>query len=204
MRARSSLHKNLTYIKSKRKTGRVIILMVLSEDSTNSKDETMSKKDRILLAEKNLGHLLEWIGRFDTKSSVVLGIDTGMLGALATFAPAFNLWTPLMKGCVILSLILLLVSFLFVYLSNYPRLKGPNNSLFYFGSICRKCFEQYSLEFSGLSTDQCLEDILQQCHRNSEILNKKFANLRWAYRLLLLAVFPWAFTIYLFRVFPLS
>lgn len=167
-------------------------------------DGPMSGKEQLRLAEKNLEYLLEWIGRFDTKSSVILGIDTGMLGALATFAPAVNLWTLLMKGFAILSIILLLISLLFVYLSNYPRLKGSSDSLFYFGSVCQKCFDQYHQEFSKLSAEECLKDILGQCHRNSEILNQKFSYLKWAYRLLLVGVIPWAITIYLFRIIPLA
>lgn len=165
-------------------------------------DEPMSVKEQLGLAEKNLEYLLEWVGRFDSKSSVILGIDTGMLGVLATFAPAKNLWDSLMIGFAVLSIILLLISLLFVYLGNYPRLKGPSESLFYFGSICRKCFNQYQQEFSKRSTEEHLKDMLEQCHRNSEILNQKFKYLKWSYRLLLIGVIPWAITVYLFRSIP--
>ena len=162
----------------------------------------LSAKEQLGLARKNLEYLLEWVGRFDSKSSVILGIDTGMLGVLATFAPAQNLWDSQMRDSAILSIGLLLASLLFVYLGNYPRLKGPSESLFYFGSIRRKCFKQYQQEFSKRSTEEHLKDMLEQCHRNSKILNQKFNYLKWAYHFLIFSVLPWVFTIYLFRSIP--
>lgn len=165
-------------------------------------DEPIAAKEQLRLAEKNLDHLLEWVGRFDSKSSVVLGIDTGMLGVLATFAPAKNMWNPLMIEFALLSTTLLSISLLFVYLGNYPRLKGSSESLFYFGSICKKRFNQYEREFSKRSTKEHLKDMLKQCHRNSEILSQKFRCLKWSYLLLISSVIPWAITIYFFRSIP--
>jgi len=159
----------------------------------------MSIDDQLNIAEKNLEFLLDWIGRYDNKSSVILGIDTGMLGVLATFAPDKAFWDSWMILFAFSSIILLLLSLLFVYLGNYPRLKGPSESLFYFGSICKKCLIQYQQGFSKRSKEECLNDLLEQCHRNSEIINQKFNYLKWAYLLLLLSVIPWVITIYLFR-----
>jgi len=165
-------------------------------------NEPIAAKEQLRLAEKNLDYLLEWVGRFDSKSSVVLGIDTGMLGVLATFAPARSLWNALMIGFALWSITLLSISLLFVYLGNYPRLKGSNESLFYFGSICKKRFNQYQREFSKRSDKEHLKDMLKQCHRNSEILSQKFRYLKWSYLLLLSSVIPWAISIYLFRNIP--
>lgn len=165
-------------------------------------DKPMSVNEQLRLAEKNLEYLLEWVGRFDNKSSVILGIDTGMLGVLATFAPAKNLWDSLMIAFAILSTLFLSISLLFIYLGNYPRLKGPSNSLFFFGSICSKDFKKYQQEFTKRSYEEQLKDILEQCHRNSEILNQKFCYLKWAYRMLFVGVILWAITIYLFRSAP--
>jgi len=50
-------------------------------------------QEKLDLAEKNLEILLEWGGRFDNKSHIVLGIDNGVLGVLVTFAPPLKYWT---------------------------------------------------------------------------------------------------------------
>lgn len=159
----------------------------------------MSIDEQLDLAKKNLEFLLEWVGRHDYKSSIFLGIGTAMLGVIATFAPDKTYWDPPMVLSTIISVFLLLLSLLCVYLANYPRLEGSSDSLFYFGSICKKCLKQYQQEFSKRTKEECLKDVLEQCHRNSEILNKKFFYLKWGYRLLLGSVIPWVITIYLFR-----
>lgn len=160
---------------------------------------TVPLEKQLQLAEKNLDYLLEWVSRFDNKSYVVLGINTGMLGVIATFAPAVSLWDSLMIVFALLFIIFLTASLLFVYLGNYPRLKGPSDSLFYFGAVCNLKLDQYQQEFSKRSPEEHLKDLLEQCHRNSEILNQKFTYLKWAYRTLFVGVIPWAITIYLFR-----
>lgn len=165
-------------------------------------EKKMSVGEQLHFAEANLDFLLEWVSRFDNKSYVVLGINTGMLGVLATFAPAANQWNPLMTVFTVLSIGLLSTSLLFVYLGNYPRLKGPNNSLFYFGSICKQEVNKYVKDFSKRTPAEHLRDLLEQCHRNSEILNQKFSYLGKAYKVLFIGVIFWAITIYLFRSIP--
>jgi len=159
----------------------------------------MTMQEKLDLAEKNLEILLEWVGRFDNKSPVVLGIDTGILGLLVTFAPQVKYWTSWMIIFSILSVIGLGMSFLFVYFSSYPQTKGPRKSLFYFGSIAKNSFAEYQQAFLKRNIEEHLIDILEQCHRNSEIVNTKFWCLKWAYRTLIFSVFTSAFTIYLFR-----
>jgi hypothetical protein len=151
------------------------------------------------LAEKNLDRLLEWVTRFDNKSSVVLGLNTGMLGVIGALAPSAKLWNPLVLFFAILSIVFLSIGLLFVFLGNYPRLKSPNNSLFYFGSACKKNINQYKQEFSKRSSEEHLQDLLEQCHRNSEILDQKFRYLSWAYNALFASIIPWAITVILFR-----
>jgi hypothetical protein len=158
-----------------------------------------SVEKQLDLAEKNLDRLLEWVTRFDSKTSVVLGLDTGMLGAIGALAPAARFWDSLMLVFAILTMFFLSMGLLFVFLGNYPRLKSPNDSLFYFGSACRKDLNQYKQEFCKRVPEEHLQDLLEQCHRNSEILDHKFSYLSWAYVVLFASVIPWAVTIILFR-----
>ena len=159
----------------------------------------MSIDEQLELAEKNLEFLLDWVGRHDNKSSIIFGLGTGMLGVIATFAPDKTSWYFQMALCAGVSIFLLLLTLLLVYLGNFPRLKGPSDSLFYFGSICKKCTDQYRVAVSKRTKEESLIDILEQCHRNSEILNIKFKYLKRAFLSLLISVIPWVITIYLFR-----
>ncbi len=160
-------------------------------------------KEQLELAQKNLDYILEWVTRFDNKNYIVLGIETGMLGAMAALAPEAALWYPLMTIIAILSIVIMSIGLLFVYLGNYPRLNGPSDSMFYFKSIGSKRKDEYREKFCQCTAEEHLNDILGQCHRNSEILTQKFGYLTWAYRMLFIAVAPWAITIYLFRTIPL-
>jgi hypothetical protein len=159
----------------------------------------MTTEKKIEVVEKNLERLLGWISRFDTKSSIVLGADTGMLGILATFAPAFGHWTFAKVVFASLAFLCLIGSLFFIYAGTYPRIKETGDSLFYFGAIARHSPEEYRRRFMGQSSEEYLKDLLDQCHINSVILDEKFADLRRAYRLLFLGLIPWGLAIYTFK-----
>ena len=159
----------------------------------------MSIQEKLDLAEKNLEWLLEWIGRFDNKTSVILALNTGMLGVLASFAPPLHIWTPVVYVTTIISLLSLGLSFLFVYLGMFPQTSGPRSSLLYFGSIAKIPILKYQQDFAKQSVEEHLNDVLEQSHRNSEILNGKFKFLKLAYCTLLISLIPWASTLYFFR-----
>lgn len=161
----------------------------------------MSRQEKLEAAERRLDRLLDWVSRSDTKFSVVLGVDTGMLGFLATSAPA----SAVPRGSIVfaaVSIALLVASLIFIYRGTYPRTKGPSSSLVYFGSIAGKDSEIFKERFRACGPEDHLDDVLGQVHRNSEILDRKFAELQRAYRCLLAAVIPWAITLYLFGVVP--
>ena len=168
--------------------------------STNA----ISIQEHIQATEKNLERLLDWVSRLDSKFPIILGIDTAMLGVLATFAPPLCLWSQLMTYFTILSVIFLGSTLLFVYLGSYPQTKGPKKSLLYFGSIAKSSFSEYRQIFLNQNPENYLNDLLEQCHRNSEIIDLKFKRLKWAYRTLSIGVLPWAITVYLFNSIPPS
>jgi hypothetical protein len=151
-------------------------------------------------AQKTLDRLLDWVGRSDTKFSIVLGVGTGMLGFLATSAP--HRPGSAAMGSAIVAVVLLVLSLTFVYRGLYPRTKGPQGSLAYFGSIAGKERGELKGSFRGRSAEEHLDDVLDQVHRNSEIVDLKFRALRWAYRSLLAAVPFWAVALYLLGVVP--
>jgi len=148
--------------------------------------------------EKNLARQLDWIGRHDTKASVVLGLATGMLGVLASMGPKPSTWTPVVVILTCLSILLLGASFVFVHLGNYPKTKGPQ-SLIFFGTIASRSFDEYRKAAYLRSQEEYLQDLLMQSHVVACIVAKKFWALQWAYRMLFLALLPWAVCIYLFK-----
>ena len=160
----------------------------------------MTEEERIRIAEDNLNRVLDWVSRIDAKSSVVLGINTAMLGALASLAPAPHLWSTRTVVLGTISLVFLVATFTCIYFVNYPRTKGPATSLNFFGGIAGRTFREYETAFMKFSPTEHLSDVLEQCHRNVEIVNLKFAALKLAYRSLLIGITPWAFCLYYFKV----
>lgn len=160
----------------------------------------MDIKTKIEISEKNLQRLLEWVSRFDNKSVIILGVDTGMLGVLATFAPPLKSLSSASIIFALISILFLALSLLFIYLGSYPRTTGPKKSLLFWVCISKCSFSEYRESFLNQSDEEYLNDLLEQCHRNSEIIDDKFTNLKRAYRMLFVALSPWIITIYLFRV----
>jgi hypothetical protein len=159
----------------------------------------MTLDEQIASAEKNLDRLLQWVSRVDTKVSVLLGIHTGMLGIVASLAPEPHKWTWYTDLSVAATMVLLVTGFLFIYFASYPQTKGPTKSLLFFGSIAKNSFNEYQQCFSSRTAQEHLADLMEQCHRNSEILDKKFRNLKRAYRTMMGAFVPWAFTLLIFK-----
>jgi hypothetical protein len=160
----------------------------------------MNEDERIRIAESNLSRLLDWVGRIDAKSSVVLGINTAMLGLLAGLAPPPHLWTAWTIALAAITALFPIASLSCVYVVNYPQTKGPAKSLNFFGGIAKRSFREYNDEFMKLSASDHLSDVLEQCHRNAEIVNRKFSALKLAYRALLIGVIPWMACLYYFRI----
>jgi hypothetical protein len=159
----------------------------------------MDEAERIRIAECNLSRLLDWIGRVDAKSSVVLGVNTAMLGVLAGVAPAPHLWTLYTVIAALLGAVCPIIGLCFVYVVNYPQTKGSSTSLNFFGGISKRTFREYETAFMSGSAADHLRDVLEQCHRNAEIVNRKFSALKWAYRWLLVGIIPWMVCLYYFR-----
>ena len=162
-------------------------------------NEAMTTEIKIQVSEKELQRLLDWVSRLDNKFVLVLGIDTGMLGVVASLFPRPDLWTWPMIVVAACSALLLAVCFGFAAYGIYPQTKGPSQSLIYFASIARKSFKEYKRDFSKQTSEEYLDDLLEQCHQNAKITDSKFSRLKWAYRMIFIALAPWVATIYLFK-----
>ena len=157
----------------------------------------MDEQETIRVLEANLTRLLGWIVAVDSRLSTVLAIDTAMLGVLAAMTPPFSGWTVPPAIIASLSALFLAASVLFLSFASFPRTSGPHGSLVYFGGIVGHEANQYRRLISEMTASQYIDDLANQCHRNAEIVDKKFKWIKWAMSSLLLSLLPWALSVYL-------
>lgn len=147
--------------------------------------------ERLKAAWSQLGLVLGFFSRIDTKLAVVLGIDLGMLAMLATHLPKMGEITVFILAAGVLFAGALTVSFYHLWNGAFPHLEGGTNSLVYFQSIAGMTESGYRTAYSALSMSELADDLLNQVWRNSKILTSKFRSLRRAYASMLLATLPW-------------
>jgi hypothetical protein len=135
--------------------------------------------------------VLSFFGRVDAKSSVVLAVDTGMLGYLATHIPPLNSlqwWEPISP---VLAFCLLGVSFVYLYKGAFPTLSGGHVSLIYFAEIAKRTESKFIDQFLEQDEPGYQKELLGQVWRNSEILRTKFRCVKTAFIFLAWAALPW-------------
>jgi hypothetical protein len=157
--------------------------------------EKMEQEQLLHTCKDELNLVLSFFSRVDAKGSVVLAVDTGMLGYLAAHLPSLNAlhWWELLFPA--LSIALLAVSIWHLYKGAFPQLKGGAESFVYFAEIAKRTEAEFIGGFMGLQELEYIKDVLGQVHRNSVILTEKFAHLKWAFTLLAGAVLPWTISL---------
>lgn len=121
--------------------------------------------------------ILSQFGRIDSRASVILTIDLGMLTLLALnypFQSEFTYWH--LAGLI--PLIFVTISLIKLYKSQYPDFEGGSQSLFYFKEIAAKTEVNFTNEFVNLTEEQVVKEILCQIWRNSTIIDAKFRYLK--------------------------
>ena len=160
--------------------------------------EIEKKIDR---SEKNLQRKLEWISRYDTRIAFVSGIAIAMLGVLASASGLIVKWECFTYFIFGLASILLLLSLIFIYFGLYPKIKSPNTSLLFFGTIADMKFDEFKKKFKDITDEEYLDDLLCQTHINAEILKKKFSSLKTSLVLIGVSTLPWIIAIYLSKMY---
>lgn len=158
----------------------------------------MDHDNLIAACKDELQLVLGFFARVESKSSVVLAIDTGMMGFLAANAPPFScvsrwMW---LSGCP--AVLLLAASIIMLYRGSFPSLSGGQASLIYFREIAKRTEHKFVEEFSAQTEKQHANDLLGQVWRNSQILSAKFDFLKWAFALMAVAIPFWIITLALF------
>ena len=159
-------------------------------DATNTGGLPPNQSDRVSAAWQQLNLVLGFFPRVDTKLSVVLGINLGMLAMLATRIPREDL-TPLIAVMGVAFFAPLTTSLWHVWWGYFPDLRGGTGSRIYFRAISKLSESEFRKACAARSLDDLEGDILEQCWRNSKILDGKFDSLRYAYLAALITLAPW-------------
>lgn len=152
----------------------------------------MEQKELVGACKDQLNLVLSFFPRVDTKASVVLAIDTGMLGYLFShFPPFFSLrWWEMLAPASAIACIG--VSLWHLYRGAFPVMKGGDRSLVYFLEIAKRTESKFIDEFLCQKEADYAKDLLGQAWRNSEILAEKFRYARIGFNSMALALVPWA------------
>lgn len=141
-------------------------------------------------AKDQLTRVLAFFPRVDTVSSVLLGVELGMLALLAnkSLPLRFFEWYTLLAA---IAAVLIACSLYHLFRGYFPRLSGGWNSLIYFREIAQRNEDEFTAGFRSLTEQAYIDDLLSQVWRNSEILTQKFNHLINAFIFLACAVIPW-------------
>lgn len=160
-------------------------------DDPNTGNLPENQNDRVNTAWQQLSLVLSFFSRVDTKLSVVLGINLGMLAMLATRLPKAGDLTVVVSILGIAFAAPLTLSFWHIWNGYFPDLGKDTKSLIYFRPISKMTENDFHLACTSRSTQELERDILSQCWHNSKILTCKFYSLRNAYVAAVLAIIPW-------------
>ena len=160
--------------------------------------EIVETERLINAARDELNLVLSFFSRVESRSSVVLAIDTGMAGFLVASAPPLHAFYKWMWITSVTTMVLLAASVIFLYFGSAPDLKGGEGSLVYFGEISKLREHAFIESFRGQSERDYTNDLLAQAWRNAKIVGVKFLCLKWAFRFMAFAIVPWVVSLALF------
>lgn len=132
-----------------------------------------------------------WINSIDTKASYALSVTSilsgfiliqGMPQAFSAFCAADRITVSLLLGAILVvslylssyAAIILLVSAIIARITS----KSKNRSHLFFGHISKVDLSQYIEEFTELSEEQYVNELIEQIHINSQICIRKI----WFYQ----------------------
>ena len=147
-------------------------------------------------AETELMRLLEWSKAAESRLSLVLPLSTAMLTAVAVLAPKAAKWTVSAGILSSFAALFLILSIIFAAIAALPRTTGPKGSLIYFESIITKDSDQFKEAFISMTSEDYLDDLICQCHRNAQIAERKYTSIQRSMACLFIAAIPWLLSIY--------
>ena len=157
----------------------------------------MADEVRIESLESSLDRLLVWIQAADTKGTIILAMDTGMLGVLSSCVPVasrLGFWS---GAFAVVATALLVSSGIQICWVTVPRVDGPRRSMIFFGGIAEYEREEFVRCVRARRDDEYINDLALQIHRNGEIAKLKYRHVASAMALLQWSITPWLVGVYL-------
>jgi hypothetical protein len=153
--------------------------------------------DRLEYARWVLERNLHWISVVETKTAVIMSVDTAMLGALAV---VFGALDPAERSAwgilwLVLASVPLCASVIYGALAVWPQTAGPANSFIFFEGIKRLTSSAYRRQFLDANEGSLTDDCLAQVHRNAEIASSKFAHVKTSLKLAVCSLPVWVVAI---------
>jgi hypothetical protein len=153
---------------------------------------------RTQLLESALDRILRLISAADSRIAPLMTIDLAMLGFIAALLPTSPKFSALLTFFALASIVFLGLSLWWIFHTAFPRIEGPGGSIIFFGAIVKHSAEKYRELTLALSGSGYFDDLVYQCHRNSQIAHEKFKAVRNAMKFLGWAVVPWVAAIVLY------
>lgn len=139
-------------------------------------------------AEHTLDQVTSWVNSVDTKASYALSLTSILTGfiliqgipqAFSAACVAESISISLLVG-VVLVFLLYLSSYVAILLLVYAIMArvstgNKNGSHLFFGHISKRDLAEYVQEFTELTEDQYINELLEQIHTNSKICMKKIS-----------------------------
>lgn len=154
-------------------------------------NENLDPKARLSLAQWTLDKNLGWIAASEVKSAFTFAAAASMLGVLYAGVSSAQWLSPCLIYLAIASFLLLIISCFHTILVVIPRLSGPSSSLLFFGAASKKSRGEYTSQFLECSSEEILQDMVIQIHRNSEIAHRKQTLVKRGIIFLMLGAIPW-------------
>ena len=166
--------------------------------SPNSDKTNLDDSSKVDAARFQLSLVLSLFPRVDTRASVLLGVNLGMLAFLVSNLPASQQLEWYLLYPAVPTAALISYSLVKLFFCAFPQLEGGSRSLIFFSEIAKRRVSEYIDEFLAQSTPDYLKDLAAQVWRNSEILTLKYRYLKKAFFGMSLAIPFWGITLVLF------
>ncbi|KAB2761973.1 Pycsar system effector family protein [Brucella anthropi] len=146
----------------------------------------------IEIIERQLDRVQSFIPRIDGRSTGYLAILSGQLALAFTNINSTDISGWFLLTCLVMFLGCTVWAFINIYQCSHPNIDGPKKSLIFFSEIEKMSVKEYTDAFLSATEDDLKQDLLNQIHRNSQIVSQKYGHLRAASASMLLGSAPWA------------
>jgi len=170
----------------------------MSNPSSDGDNSSVGEPSRVEAAKFQLTLVLGLFPRVDTRASVLLGVNLGMLAFLASNVPRPPQLRWYLLYPSVAALILIGYSLYQLFRCAFPQLQGGSSSLIFFGEIAKQRESEYINKFLKQSAPAYVKDLTAQTWRNAEILTLKYRHLKRAFVGMSLAIPFWVAALVLF------